>query len=132
MIIFACINLTWVFFQAPTAGAAFTVLQQTFAYSNSWVLIDEPPFELGIRTREFWVVMIAILLLLYVGVMHEKGLSFHEDRLRQRLWFRWAVYLGMTFAALLSNTTINCGDVGLNTIVYKRWKRRSSWRLARI
>lgn len=101
LITFVFINLTWVFFRAPTAEAAFTVLRQTFACFNPWVLIDGSLYKLGIEATEFWVLMIAILLLLCVDVMHEKGFSFREGLLRQQLWFRWAVYLGMIFAVLL-------------------------------
>ena len=101
MITFVIINVTWVFFRAPSAEAAMLILQRAVMVFNPWVLVDGSLYQLGIAQAEFSMLLMAIGLMAVVDVLHERGFSFRDSLLKQQLWFRWTVYLLMIFAVLL-------------------------------
>ena len=98
---FFIINLTWVFFRAPSAEAALLILRRSVIVFNPWIFVDGSLFRLGIGQGEFGMLMLAVALLVLVDVLHERGFSFRTQLLKQQLWFRWLVYLSMLFAVLL-------------------------------
>lgn len=101
LITFMLINVTWVFFRAPSLDMALVIFRQAFAVFNPWVLIDGSLYQLGIAQTEFWVLMCSIGLLFVTDVLHEHGFSFRDGLLKQQIWYRWLVYFCMIFAVLL-------------------------------
>lgn len=49
-----------------------------------------------------FVLLGALLILLAVSLMQEKGVSVLEAVKRQQLWFRWLIYLAAIFVVLLT------------------------------
>lgn len=98
---FVLINITWVFFRAPSAMKAIEIFQQMFSFSNPWIFFDGSLFQLGLSQTEFWILMAAIAVLLAVDVAHEKGISLREKLYPQELWFRWSIYIVALFAVVL-------------------------------
>ena len=58
--------------------------------------------KLGLDQTEWLVLLGALLILLAVSLMQEKGVSVLEAVKRQQLWFRWLIYLAAIFVVLLT------------------------------
>ena len=101
LVTFCIVNVTWVFFRAPSGAAAMVILRRAVMVFNPWVLVDGSLYRLGIQQAEFSMLLLAIGLMILVDVFHERGFSFRDSILRQQLWFRWLVYFAMIFAVLL-------------------------------
>ena len=56
----------------------------------------------GVQSVLFSVLLGALLILLAVSLMQEKGVSVLEAVKRQQLWFRWLIYLAAIFVVLLT------------------------------
>ena len=56
----------------------------------------------GSLSAALLVLLGALLILLAVSLMQEKGVSVLEAVKRQQLWFRWLIYLAAIFVVLLT------------------------------
>jgi len=64
-------------------------------------LTDGTLLKLGLNTAN-WVALTAFLLvLLYVDLVHERGVSFREVMDRQNIIFRWLIYIGAVLVILI-------------------------------
>ena len=101
LLTFLLIDFTWIFFRAATLEDAVTVLRQLFSSFNPWVLFDGTLYTLGLSAIDFWVGVLAILLILAVDVLHERGVGIRAWILEQNLLFRWTVYFLAIFTILI-------------------------------
>lgn len=72
-----------------------------FAIYNPWILFDGSLFELGVSRAQFTVLMLAMLLLLIVGLLQEKGIMAREVLDRQNMVFRTLFGVLFVYAILL-------------------------------
>ena len=98
---FALVVWGRILFNASGLREAFRIWVSVFRDRNPWVLTDGTVFTLGLSAWEMFVLFCALLVLLLVDVMHERGYKLREAIERQNLLFRWALYLGAIFAVLL-------------------------------
>ena len=101
LVTFLLVDFTWIFFRAATLEDAVTVIRQLFSAFNPWVLFDGTLYTLGLSRLDFWIGILAILLILAVDVLHERGVRIRDRLLQQNLFFRWAVYFAAIFAILI-------------------------------
>lgn len=101
LVTFALVDLTWIFFRAASLKDAVSIIQKLFSVFNPWVLVDGTLYELGLSKIDFWIGILAIIVLLVVDLLHEKGIQLREAILRQNLWFRWIIYFTVIFSILI-------------------------------
>ncbi len=101
MITFLLVDFSWIFFRAATLGDAITVLKQLFSSFNPWVLFDGTLYTLGLSQIDFWVGVLAILVILIVDVLHERKVHIRKWILEQNLVFRWVIYFVTLFTILI-------------------------------
>lgn len=101
IITFLLVDFTWIFFRAATLGDAVTVFRQLFSVFNPWVLFDGTLYTLGLSMVDFWVGILAILVIAAVDLLHERNIHIREWILRQNLLFRWTVYFVALFTILI-------------------------------
>ncbi len=89
------------FSRAVSCMTAVDMIKRTVANPNPWVFFDGSFLELGLEYKDFYVLYIAILVLLAVGVMQEKGIHIREKIAEQNLYFRWMIYIGAVVAVLI-------------------------------
>ncbi len=75
--------------------------QQLFAEPRFWVLFDGSLYEHGLDQRNFYVVLIGMVLMLLVDYWHEKGIKIRETLAALPLPLRWAVYYGAILALVV-------------------------------
>ena len=108
---------SWLFFQMlrtfliASVSRFFTRavnLKQTFgmmgAMMNGWYdlsfVTDGTLVDLGLDVANWFIVIAMILIMLVVGIVHEREISIRDVIARQGIVARWAVYLG-AFAVVL-------------------------------
>ena len=99
---FVLIDLSWIFFRANSLGDAMHLLSSLFRGWNTSIFFDGSLLKLGLDQTEWLVLLGALLILLAVSLMQEKGVSVLEAVKRQQLWFRWLIYLAAIFVVLLT------------------------------
>ncbi len=100
LITFFLIDISWVFFRANSISDAFLLLRNLFVI-HPWVLVDGSLLNMGLNGVEWLVLIVAILVLFFVGLLEEKGISLRQSLNRQELWLRFAVVLGAVMAVLI-------------------------------
>lgn len=99
---FVLIDLSWIFFRANSLGDAMHLLSSLFRGWSTSIFFDGSLLKLGLDQTEWLVLLGALLILLAVSLMQEKGVSVLEAVKRQQLWFRWLIYLAAIFVVLLT------------------------------
>ncbi len=91
---FGLINISWIFFRAEGFMTAMRIGKQMLIHPNLSALLSGSIFACGMPIKEFFVLFVSIVLLLWADYMKYKGIVLRKALLRQDLWFRWLVYAG--------------------------------------
>lgn len=100
LLTFILVDIAWVFFRATDLASAIHIIKSSFVW-NPWLLVDGTLYTLGLERADFWLMMLSILILLFVDILHEKGVSIRDSLLAWPLPLRWAVIYGALFWILL-------------------------------
>ena len=65
------------------------------------ILFNGGLLQLGMDSKDLWVLVLASLVLLAVSIMQECGIKVRETLAKQNLYFRWAVYLCAVFSLII-------------------------------
>lgn len=95
-ITFVLVDIAWVFFRADSLSSAVDIIKSSFTVWNPWQLVDGTLYTLGLERTDFWLMILSILVLLYVDILHNRGVSIRESLLKWPLPVRW----GLIYAAL--------------------------------
>lgn len=96
IVTFVLVDFAWIFFVCSGLSHALQLIRQMFCVFSTTNILD-----LGLNEVNLWIAGVAILVLLAVDIMHEKGLSVSALVNRQEIWFRWILYLGLVWSILL-------------------------------
>ena len=72
-----------------------------FSTYNPWILFDGSLYQLGVSEQHLRIVSIALLVLLVVSSLQEKGYCIRDELDKQNIVFRGLVYLIFIFAIIL-------------------------------
>ena len=81
--------------------AVWYTIRSIFTSFAPWKLVDGSLLDLGISSSRFFVIAIALVLVWFVGVQHEKGIQIREWIAAKPLLIRWLIYYGAIFAILI-------------------------------
>jgi len=87
IITFLMVNFAWIFFAASSLSAAVGTIRQIFITFKT-----TPIFDLGLEKGDFVVLATALLILLIVDILHEKGISVIAFLNRRIFIVRWSLY----------------------------------------
>lgn len=97
MIAFGLICLTWVFFRADGMSAALGILEKFVTDFRFGTLLGGGVCQYGLDMANLQLLFVAILVLLAVDYLHEKGVRIRDSLARQNTLACWVV----CWAALL-------------------------------
>ncbi len=100
LLTFILVDIAWVFFRATDLSSAIHIIKSSFVW-NPWLLVDGTLYTLGLERADFWLMVLSILILLFVDILHERGVSIRDSLLAWPLPLRWAVIYGALFWILL-------------------------------
>lgn len=108
---FCLVSLAWIIFRANSLRDGLAIIKHMFTDYNPWVLFNDYIFALGLVWKEFLVLVVAIVILICVGVLHEKGRSISDRILMEKLAVRWIIYI----VAILSILIFGSYGFGFNS-----------------
>jgi len=98
---FLIISIGRYFSRAESLKVAIKLLQQTFSVFNPGVFFNGSLYKLGLDVSNFNLLLVVVGLLLFIDLLHEKGLSLRLKLSEQNIFFRWSIYMCAIFAVLL-------------------------------
>lgn len=93
------------FQRALSFNVGLKMWRQVFADFNPWIFFDGTLFKIGLDAKDFFVMVIGLLVILLVSNMEQgkdgETLHVRETLAKQNLVFRWLVYLGLVFSVII-------------------------------
>ena len=88
---FILVNFAWIFFRANSFYDAKIIVRNLFVF-NPWILTDGSLYNLGLESKEFFVAVIGIIILVFVDTLQTKY-NLIDKLSEQNMLFRWSVYI---------------------------------------
>lgn len=99
---------TFVFFSiarvitGPGKGTAVKyIVKSILTKFNMHIWFDRTLFTLGVDRQDFWIGIVAIMLLWFISLKQEKGVKIREKVATFPLPVRWIIYYGVILAVLI-------------------------------
>lgn len=89
---FLLVDFAWLFFRASSFKDGLAMVRSMFTEYNPWILFDDSLYNLGLDSRNFSLMLIAIGILIIADIFKYKGIKISEVILKQEYWFRWLVF----------------------------------------
>ena len=96
MVTFVLVDFAWIFFASNSFKHAIAVIQQMFTKFQTTSI-----FKLGLDNNNWFFLIFGIIILIFVDVLHEKGVSVFALINRQEFWFRWILYIGLIWSIIM-------------------------------
>lgn len=93
---FVFVDFAWLFFCAGSFQTAIGIIRQMFTTVSTTSLLN-----LGLDSANWIILIAALLILLFVDIMHEKGISIMALVEGQEVWFRFVLYLGVIWCTIM-------------------------------
>ncbi len=93
IVTFVLVMLAWILFRADRLKTGLSMILSIFTVHNPWILTDDSLFNLGLVWKEFYLLVICLLILLAVSLLQERGIRIRDKILKQNLVIRWAIYI---------------------------------------
>ncbi len=77
------------------------LIMATFSRFNPWIFVNGSLYTLGVDQKNFWVMIIFIVILMVSDFIKEKGVHIRQAIARQNIAVRWCVYLAAIFALVI-------------------------------
>lgn len=99
---FLLVDFSWIFFRAPQFREAFAIIRQMVTVRNPWVLFDDSLYQCGLDGRNFRLMLLCLLVLMFADLCKLKGIQVRGVLMAQDFWFRccflvFAVCVILTF-----------------------------------
>ncbi len=85
---FAFVDFAWIFFRAQSLPAAMDAIKAMVGIRNWWILFDGSLYGLGLSQKEFWLMILCILVLVIADICKKKSISLSDAVIRQDTLFR--------------------------------------------
>lgn len=93
---FALTSFAWIFFRAESLSHGFAVIRQMLSQTGFGSLMF-----LGLDSANIILLITGLIILLIVDLVHEYNISIREFVYKQRLWFRWTLYLVLIWSIIM-------------------------------
>ncbi len=100
VITFLLVDFSWIFFRAGGFGMALEVIRSILTVHNPWILFDGSLFNFSLDEGEFFVLFIAILVLLFADVMKKRSVVIRNVIMRQD-WLSQSLIVSFSILLIL-------------------------------
>ncbi len=90
---FFLVTFSWIMFRAESFKVGLKMMASMINTFNPWILFDDSLFQLGLNQKEFQILFGAILVLISISVLQEKGFVIRDWFNRQCTMIRWIIYI---------------------------------------
>lgn len=101
LISFALVDFSWLFFRAEGVGQAVDIIRQMIGSLQAPQLFGLAVNRMGFSMQQLVALMVAFLLMAVVDILKNKGYDVCGLVLKQGIWFRWLLYLGLLFMIMM-------------------------------
>lgn len=108
---FLVVDFAWFFFRVPNMKVAWLVIQQMFTRLGDFEMITS-----CLNSSNWRLLWSGIVLIILVDLLHEKAISIRDTLIRQEIWLRYAVYIGIIVACIYFG--VNNGDDIVHQFIY--------------
>lgn len=84
---FVLVDFSWIFFRADGLRNSLEIIKSMFTF-NPWILADGSLYECGLDNKNFYLMLICIVVLMLADFCKRKGIKIREAVTRQDWWFR--------------------------------------------
>ena len=98
---FILVDFSWIFFRANRFMDAFSIIKLIITVRNPWVLFDGSLYKCGLDSKNFWLMIVAILILLFADYCKTKGIKIRKIIIEQDYWFRWT-FIAVSIVIILT------------------------------
>ena len=113
---FLLVDISWFFFRAGSISHAVTMWKQMTGVYNPWIFLSGALYEIGLNRQEFWVMLIAIVIVLWVDSMHNRGLHVLERLEKRGVICRALAVGGLIFVVVMLG--VFGGNQDVSTFIY--------------
>jgi D-alanyl-lipoteichoic acid acyltransferase DltB (MBOAT superfamily) len=93
---FLLTSFAWIFFRSKALWQAVDFISRMFTHFDPWSFFNEELFMLGLAEGELRILFFAVGALILIDLLKRfQGANLDEFLLRQNLWFRWSVVIGL-------------------------------------
>ena len=100
LLTFVLIDFSWIFFRARNITEAFEIIRSMMSANNPWILFDGSLYGCGLDLCDFWLMIVAMGVLLFVDCFKKRGIVIRDIIVRQDAWFR-ILFVALAILALL-------------------------------
>lgn len=98
---FIWVDLAWIFFRADSVPHALQLIRYIFIRFNPWVLFNGSLYNLGLDNKEFWLLLFAIIGMMLVDKLHEKGIEIRKTIAGYPIVSKWILYFMLIFGIII-------------------------------
>ena len=88
-ITFVLVDFSWIFFRANRLKDAMQIIKQMITIKNQWILFDGSLYKCGLSLSEFWLMIFAIMVLMFSDFCKHKEVVIRKIIMNQEGWFRY-------------------------------------------
>lgn len=100
-ITFLLVSFAWIFFRVEKMEKGLTIVKEIICSQTPWTLFDRTIYNYGIDEKDFFVIFIALLIVVIVDVLHNKKVSVRNWISEQNIFFRWIIYYVAMFVVII-------------------------------
>lgn len=100
---FGVLCISRILTKAPSMADAWKMIKTMFTSFDLDLLfgLEGKVFNYGLNQRELFIVFLALLVLLVVGILQENGMKIRDTIAKQGIIFRFAIYLSLIAVILI-------------------------------
>jgi len=88
---FILIDISWIFFRADTLRGSIDTIRSMCTVHNPWILFDGSLYNCGLDSKNFGLMIIGILVLIFADICKLKGIHIRKIIFQQDYWCRWFI-----------------------------------------
>ncbi len=101
LLTFLLADFAWLIFRAPSVGAVLEIIHKVVFLPEIGRTIVEGLWTGGVDVSKYRLVVFESIALLGIDICHERRIDVSGWLGRQEKWFRWMVYILLTFLILI-------------------------------
>ena len=77
------------------------MIKNMCSVKNMSILFDDSLYYIGLTEKDFGVIFIGLIILIFVDYKKEKGIKIREEIYKQNIWAQWIIMLAAIFMILV-------------------------------
>lgn len=90
-----------IFTLTDSVSSAWGMLKNMFSEFNIWVFFDQSLYTYGLDRPDFWLAILAMILVLGVSLLKERGIQIRESIAGKNIVLRWTIYYMAIFSIII-------------------------------